>query len=98
MLQTTLAAAAAEAHIWWGVSVENKKHGLPRIDDLRAAPARVRFLSIEPLLEDLGAITLGGINGVVVGGGGGGVARPLESGAGLSPPAHAHRRQPPYLL
>jgi protein gp37 len=50
MLQTTLAVAATEPHIWWGVSVENRKHGLPRIDHLRAATARVRFLSIEPLL------------------------------------------------
>ena len=47
--------AADAPHIWWGVSVENRQHGLPRIDHLRAAPAGVRFLSVEPLLEDLGA-------------------------------------------
>ena len=46
--------AADLAHIWWGVSVEDRNHGLPRIDHLRQAPAAVRFLSIEPLLEDLG--------------------------------------------
>ena len=34
MLHTALATAAAEPHIWWGVSVENRKHGLPRIDHL----------------------------------------------------------------
>ena len=45
-------------HIWWGVSVENRKHGLPRIEHLRQTPARVRFLSVEPLLEDLGCIDL----------------------------------------
>jgi protein gp37 len=78
MLQTTLAAAAAEPHIWWGVSVENRKHGLPRIDHLRAAPARVRFLSIEPLLEDLGAINLEGIHWVIAGGESGAGARPME--------------------
>ena len=41
---TKLKDAAALPHIWWGVSVENKKHGLPRIDHLRQAPAAVRFL------------------------------------------------------
>ena len=50
--------AAEPEHIWWGVSVENRKHGLPRIDHLRARPADVRFLSVEPLLEDLGQIDL----------------------------------------
>jgi protein gp37 len=78
MLQTSLATAAAEPHIWWGVSVENRRHGLPRIDHLRAAPARVRFLSIEPLLEDLGEINLEGIHWVIVGGESGAGARPME--------------------
>jgi protein gp37 len=78
MLQTTLATAATEAHIWWGVSVENRKHGLPRVGHLRAAPARVRFLSIEPLLEDLGEINLEGIHWVIVGGESGAGARPME--------------------
>lgn len=78
MLQTTLSAAATEPHIWWGVSVENRKHGLPRMDHLRAAPARVRFLSIEPLLEDLGEINLDGIHWVIVGGESGAGARPLQ--------------------
>ena len=39
------------------MSVENRRDGLPRVDDLRDAPARTRFLSIEPLLEDLGHST-----------------------------------------
>ena len=43
-----LRVAAAKPHIWWGVSVENKKHGLPRVKDLRATPAATEFLSIEP--------------------------------------------------
>ncbi|HSN30756.1 MAG TPA: phage Gp37/Gp68 family protein [Kofleriaceae bacterium] len=51
-----------------GVSVEDRKHGLPRIDVLREIPATVRWLSIEPLLEDLGTIDLRGIDWVVVGG------------------------------
>src|SRR5438552_1156476 len=60
LLQSRLRFAAETAHIWWGVSVENRKHGLPRIEQLRAAPASVRFLSIEPLLEDIGVIDLDG--------------------------------------
>ncbi len=43
-------------NVWLGVSVENKQHGLPRIEHLLRTPAAVRFLSIEPLLEDLGDI------------------------------------------
>ncbi len=48
------------SHVWFGVSVEDKEYGLPRIKSLRMAPARMRFLSIEPLLEDLGSIDLNG--------------------------------------
>jgi protein gp37 len=78
LLQTSLRFAADLPHVWWGVSVENRRHGLPRIEDLRASPARVRFLSIEPLLEDLGPICLEGINWVIVGGESGRGARPME--------------------
>jgi len=58
--------------------VEDRKHGLPRIDDLRAAPAAVRFLSVEPLLEDLGELNLQGISWVIVGGESGPGARPMR--------------------
>jgi protein gp37 len=78
MLQGVLGFAAVRSHIWWGVSVEDRKHGLPRIDDLRAAPAGVRFLSVEPLLEDLGELNLDGINWVIVGGESGPGARPMN--------------------
>lgn len=44
------------SNVWLGVSVENKKHGLPRIAHLLRTPAAVRFLSVEPLLEDLGSL------------------------------------------
>ena len=66
-------------HIWWGVSVENKKHGTHRIDHLRQSPAAVRFLSIEPLLEDLGLLNLDGIDWVIVGGESGRGARRMEA-------------------
>jgi protein gp37 len=78
LLATKLAFVAAVQHIWWGVSVENKKHGLPRIDCLRAAPAKRRFLSIEPLLEDIGLFDLCKIDWVIVGGESGAGARPMR--------------------
>lgn len=78
MLETTLQHLAHKPHIWWGVSVENKKHGLPRIADLRSAPAAVRFLSVEPLLEDVGRLELEGISWVIVGGESGPRARPIS--------------------
>ncbi len=78
LLQSSLRFASTLAHVWWGVSVENRRHGLRRIDDLRAAPAAVRFLSIEPLLEDLGELDLVGISWVIVGGESGPGARPMK--------------------
>lgn len=63
---------------WLGVSVENKKHGVPRIDYLRTVPARTRFLSVEPLLEDVGELNLKDIHWVIVGGESGPKARPMK--------------------
>ena len=51
------------------MSVENRKYGLPRIEWLRRTPAAFRFLSIEPLLDDLKEIDLAGIDWVIVEGG-----------------------------
>jgi len=79
LLKKELNEFSTESHIWWGVSVENRKHGLPRIDELREAPAAVRFLSVEPLLEDLGLIDLSGISWVIVGGESGHGARPMKA-------------------
>jgi protein gp37 len=78
LLNGRLRFAARHRHIWWGVSVEDRKYGLPRIEYLRKTPAAVRFLSIEPLLEDLGEFDLKGINWVIVGGESGPGARPLK--------------------
>lgn len=66
-------------NVWLGVSVEDRKYGLPRIDYLRQVDAKIRFLSIEPLLEDLGYIDLTDIDWVIVGGESGPRARPMES-------------------
>ncbi len=78
LLQGRLQQAAQARHIWWGVSVEDRRYGLPRIANLRAISAAVRFLSIEPLLEDLGMVDLTGIHWVIVGGESGPGARPME--------------------
>lgn len=64
-------------NVWWGVSVENRKHGLPRIDHLRGIDGN-RFISFEPLLEDLGAIDLTGIGWAIVGGESGPQRRTME--------------------
>jgi protein gp37 len=68
----------APANVWLGTSVENKKHGVPRITVLRGIRAPMRFLSIEPLLEDLGNFDLSGISWVIVGGESGPKARPMD--------------------
>jgi protein gp37 len=78
LLRTKLRFAALEKHIWWGVSVEDKQYGVPRIEHLQEAPASVRFLSIEPLLEDVGTLDLSGIHWVIVGGESGHGARPMQ--------------------
>jgi protein gp37 len=64
-------------NVWLGVSVENRKNGVPRIDNLRKVKARIRFLSVEPLLEDVGKLNLKGIHWVIVGGESGPKARPM---------------------
>lgn len=65
-------------NVWLGVSVENRQHGIPRIAVLREVDAFIRFLSVEPLLEDLGEINLRGIQWVIVGGESGSRARPMR--------------------
>ena len=64
-------------NIWMGVSVENRKC-FSRIDSLRKTGAHIKFLSLEPLLEDLGEFDLTGIDGVIVGGESGPGARPMS--------------------
>jgi protein gp37 len=98
LLNTKLRFAAAHSHIWWGVSVENRKHGLPRIDHLRQAPAGLRFLSIEPLLEDLGQIDLTDIHWVIVGGESGPGARPMNKDWVLSLRDQCRRANVPFFF
>jgi len=98
LLSTNLQDAAASPHIWWGVSVENKKISLPRIEHLRAAPARVRFLSIEPLLENLGEVDFQGIHWVIVGGESGHGARKMEEAWVLSLRDQCKRAGVPFFF
>lgn len=65
-------------NIWLGVTVEDKKSGVPRIDKLRNINATIKFLSVEPLLEDLGEVDFSGIDWVIVGGESGAKARPMK--------------------
>lgn len=78
MLNRELRFATASRHIWWGVTVEDVRYGKPRIAHLHDTPAQVKFLSIEPLLEDLGALDLSDVSWVIVGGESGPGARPMQ--------------------
>lgn len=69
---------AAPPNAWLGVSVEDRKYGVPRIDHLRTVNASIRFLSVEPLLEDVGTLDLTDIHWVIVGGESGPKARPMK--------------------
>src|ERR1700693_898547 len=71
-------------NVWVGVSVEDRRCGLPRVPFLRRVASAVRFLSVEPLLEDVGLIDLGGIDWVIVGGESGPGARPMKPEWALS--------------
>jgi protein gp37 len=98
LLNGKLRFASGQKNIWWGVSVENRKHGLPRLEHLREAPAQVRFLSIEPLLEDLGTFSLKGISWVIVGGESGPSARPMAKEWVLSIRDLCRRAQVPFFF
>lgn len=98
LLKGKLKQAANAQHIWWGVSVENRTHGLPRIDLLRNACPSLAFLSIEPLLEDLGAFDLSGISWVIVGGESGHGARPIEPAWVRTIRAQCRRAKVPFFF
>lgn len=67
---------APPAHIWLGVSVEDRRAKV-RIEHLRQSPAAVRFLSVEPLIGPVGDVDLSGIHWVIAGGESGPGARPM---------------------
>ena len=98
MLNSSLRFAANQKHIWWGVSVENRKYGLPRIENLQDARAAIRFLSVEPLLEDLGSFKLDGIDWVIVGGESGPGARPMKKEWVISVRDQCKRARVPFFF
>lgn len=73
------------------MSVEDRKYGVPRIAHLQQIKASARFLSVEPLLEDLGRISLKGIHWVIVGGESGSKARPMKESWVLKIKNQCHR-------
>jgi len=77
-LKRRYAPGRGPAHIWFGVSVEDGAR-VSRIHHLRAAPAGVRYLSIEPLIGRMGRLDLADIDWVIVGGESGPKARPMEA-------------------
>jgi protein gp37 len=79
LLNGELAWMGVLPNVWYGVSVEDRQYGLPRVSSLRVTNARTRFLSVEPLLEDLGRVDLSGIDWVIVGGESGPRYRAMES-------------------
>ncbi len=64
-------------NVWMGVSVENEKYTF-RIDDLRYTHAKIKFLSLEPLLGPISTLSLKYIDWVIVGGESGPGARPIS--------------------
>lgn len=64
-------------NIWMGVSVENAKVKF-RVDDLSTTPAMTKFLSVEPLIDEVGELNLENINWVIAGGESGPKARPVK--------------------
>jgi protein gp37 len=67
----------AVLHMWFGVSVEDGTK-LSRVRHLQETPARIRFLSIEPMIGPIGQFDLRGIDWVIVGGESGPQARPMR--------------------
>jgi protein gp37 len=77
LLNNQLRELGSLQNVWWGVSVEDRRYGVPRIKLLRHTNASIRFLSVEPLLENLGKLDLSGIDWVIVGGESGAHYRPM---------------------
>ncbi len=84
-------------NIWMGVSVETERYR-PRIDDLRATDARIKFLSLEPLLGPLPDLNLAGMDWVIVGGESGPKARPMDKAWVTSLRDQCHQAKVPFFF
>ncbi|MBM9499213.1 phage Gp37/Gp68 family protein [Leptospira sp. 201903071] len=98
LFDSSLKEFASLNHIWCGVSVEDRKNGLPRIKTLQETNLSTRFLSIEPLLEDLGKFNLKKIDWVIVGGESGPRSRPIEESWVLSIKEQCKKNQVPFFF
>ena len=85
-------------NVWFGVSVENRRQGLRRLETLRQTPAALRFASVEPLLEDLGEVDFAGLDWVIVGGESGPGARPMEESWVLNVREQCRRDEVPFFF
>lgn len=85
------------ANVWMGTSIENADYAW-RADALRRVPAKVRFLSIEPLLGPIAALDLTGIHWVIVGGESGNGARPMEAKWVRAIRAQCRRAKVPFFF
>ena len=96
-----LAALDSNLHwtpnIWMGVSVESDEYRL-RIDELRATQARLKFLSLEPLLGPLQNLDLRGIDWVIVGGESGHKARPMNPAWAIDVRDQCRRERVPFFF
>lgn len=77
-LPVFFASRRCPPNLWLGVTVEDRSHGVPRMDWLREVDAPLRMVNMEPLLEDLGELDLSGVDWVMVGGETGPAARPMR--------------------
>jgi protein gp37 len=86
-----------QPNIWMGVSVESEKY-VGRIDDLRQTDAKVKFLSLEPLLGPLPHLNLENIDWVIVGGESGHSARPMKEEWAIDLRDQCCRRGVPFFF
>lgn len=84
-------------NVWMGVSVENED-SIYRIDDLRFVPSSVRFLSLEPLIGQLGKLDLHNVDWVIVGGESGPKARPIKTEWVLDIKAQCKEQHVPFFF
>ena len=84
-------------NVWMGVSVESQKYSF-RIDHLRRTAAKVKFLSLEPLLGPLSKLKLDGIDWVIVGGESGPGARPMDKSWVVDIRDQCHRAGVPFFF
>ncbi len=97
-MEEYFATREVPSNVWLGVSVEDRKSGLPRIDKLRNIKTAIKFLSVEPLLEDLGEVNLSEIDWVIVGGESGPKARPMKEEWAINIKEQCDRMEIPFFF